>query len=901
MRVSPHGFAISCHLDFCWNQDHALGVPTELLGLSLTEAAALPIESVLDTLATSSAGLSNSEVSARLISVGENAVRTHSVRWPQVLFRQLRSPLLILLAITSFVSYFVGEHANSVIIGAILAMSVGLGFMNEYRAELAAAALHSMLRRTVSTMRDGHAEQVDVAELVPGDIVNLLLGEIVPADIRLLSVEGLECDESILTGESLPASKSIGELPEHSAIFNLTNCAFMGTEVSAGGGHGVVVSTGGRTEFGKIAIGLGTSAPETAFQVGLRRFSSLLMVMAGALTSFVFIANLALQRPWIDALLFSLAIAVGITPQLLPAIVSASLAKGARELARRKVLVKRLISIEDLGDVEVLFTDKTGTLTEGRLAFMRAIDARGYASTEAIKFGLLSTAFAMTSGDSGNPLDQALWESPAAEAYKDDTKIFLRLSALPFDHRRRMNSVIVEHDGVQLLVTKGAPESVLPRCIQLDNSTDDVLTREFRAGGRVIAVATREWVGEPHLTANDERDLTLMGFLVFRDAPKSDAGDAVMRLSRLGIEVKIITGDNPIVTAKVCEEIGLKVRGILTGAEIDHMDEETLRNAIQETNIFARISPEQKAQIVKAQRRHDVDVAFLGDGVNDALALHAADVGISVEGATDVAKDAPDIVLLEKDLHILADGVIEGRRTFTNTIKYILMGASSNFGNMFSAAGASTFLSFLPMLPSQILLNNLLYDASQLAISSDAVDPEQLRRPSQWDIGMIRRYMLFFGPISSLFDFSTFAILLWGFHAGPTLFRSGWFVESLATQTLVIFVIRTRRSPFFRSQPSLALLLAALTVVVIGFTLPYTPLAKPLGFQALSGGMLLAIIALVGAYLWLVEMGKRLFFNTSRSTNAIKHPRPLRHVNRRASRFPATRKISTKPRRALHH
>jgi len=863
-------------------------VPKQLPGLTLTEAAAIPIESVLERLASSSVGLSTSEASSRLITVGQNAVHTHTAHWPQVLLRQLRSPLLILLAITSFVSYFLGERADSVIIGVILAMSVGLGFMNEYRAELAAAALHSRLRRTVSTLRDGHALLVDVAELVPGDVINLLLGEIVPADIRLLSVEGLECDESILTGESLPVPKSISELKEHSELFNLSNCALMGTVVSVGGGRGVVISTGGRTAFGQIAIGLGTSAPETAFQVGLRRFSGLLMIMAGGLTSFVFIANLMLHRPWIDALLFSLAIAVGITPQLLPAIVSTSLAKGSRELARRKVLVKRLISIEDLGDVEVLFTDKTGTLTEGHLTFLRAIDGAGFASTEAIKFGLLSTAFAMASGDSGasgNPLDEALWESPAAEAYKGGAGNYKRLTALPFDHHRLMNSVVVEHDGKRILVTKGAPESVLARCVQSNDATNEVVTREFRAGGRVVAVATREWIGEPNLTSNDEHDLNLIGFLIFRDAPRTDAGDAVARLARLGIEVKIITGDNPIVTATVCEEIGLKVRGILTGAEIEGMGEEALQEALLITNIFARVSPEQKARIVKTQRRHNIGVAFLGDGVNDALALHAADVGVSVDGATDVAKDASDIILLEKDLHILADGVIEGRRIFTNTIKYILMGASSNFGNMFSAAGASTFLSFLPMLPSQILLNNLLYDMSQLAISSDTVDPEQLRRPSQWDIGMIRRYMLFFGPISSLFDFGTFAILLWGFHAGPAMFRSGWFVESLATQTLVIFVIRTRRSPFYRSQPSLSLSLAAFTVVLIGFILPYTPLAKPLGFQALPGEMLLAIIGLVGMYLWLVEMGKRLFFHRSFSVSNAPRLRPHRYVSRRVSKF----------------
>lgn len=849
-------------------------------GITINESTSLTTEEILENLGSSPSGLSEEEAAARLISVGQNAVQTHSARWSLVLLRQLKSPLLLLLVVTSFISYFVGEKTDSVIIGLILAMSVGLGFMNEYRAELAAADLHSKLRRTVSVIRAGKSKSVDVAHLVPGDIVNLLLGEIIPADLRLLSTEGLECDESILTGESAPIAKS-------TASTNRDNSALMGTIVSAGSGQGVVINTGTRTEFGKIALGLGTTTSETAFQLGLRRFSKLLINMAGGLTSFILIANILLHRPLIDALLFSLAIAVGITPQLLPAIVSTSLAKGARDLARKKVLVKRLISIEDLGDVEVLFTDKTGTLTEGRLTFLRGIDPKGFASTDAIKYGLLSTALLMTSGENGNPLDQALWGSPAVEAYKDEAGSYQRLAAMPFDHNRLMNSVIVEREGIKLLVTKGAPESVLPRCIAISDSTNPVLAREFAAGGRVIAVAQRMWEGTDVIKPEDEKDLTLVGFLIFRDAPKSDAGEAITRLQRLGIQVKIITGDNPVVASSICEAIGFAVHDILTGTQIAAMSEEELENALPTTNIFARISPEQKAQIVKAQRQHGVDVAFLGDGVNDALALHTADVGISVEGAVDVATDAADIVLLERDLNVLAEGVIEGRRIFANTIKYVLMGSSSNFGNMFSAAGASTFLSFLPMLPSQILLNNLLYDASQLTISSDLVDPEQLLGPTRWDIKMIRRYMFFFGLISSIFDFSTFGILLWIFHAGPTLFRTGWFVESLATQTLVIFVIRTRRTPFYKSRPSLTLLLASLGIVLIGFSLPFTPAAHPLGFQALSGGIVATIAGLVIFYLSLVEFGKRLFFIDAKSKeNLERRPRPHRHIRRRASRFP---------------
>ncbi|MEU6371295.1 magnesium-translocating P-type ATPase [Streptomyces sp. NPDC046931] len=852
-------------------------------------AAARPTAEVLRDLGVTGGGLSSDEAQRRLRRWGPNAVHSHRARAWLVLWHQLRSPLLGLLLSAAVVSYFVGERSDAGIIGVIVALSVGLGFVNEYRAEKAAQSLHAKIRHRAVVLRDGRPQEVEVTGLVPGDVVELRLGDIVPADLRLLQVTGLECSESVLTGESLPVAKDLSPVPPGTALAELSGCALMGTVVHSGSGRGVVVATGAEAEFGKIAAGLSGHQLETEFQVGLRRFSMLLVYVAGALTTSIFIINVALHKPLIDALLFSLAIAVGITPQLLPAVVSTSLAAGSRRMSRRKVLVKRLVCIEDLGDVDVLFTDKTGTLTQGRIDFMRAVPVGGASLEEVLRLGLVCTETGVDDKGrpvGGNPLDAALWYSPAAASQRSNLCDWKRIGVLPFDHERRMVSVTVtDPDGATTLITKGAPEAVLACCTEVPQTARQALDAEFAAANRVVAVATRPAPATTALTAADEHDLHLAGLLVFLDPPKPDAAKALGRLDTLGITVKIVTGDNPAVAAKVCHDLGLSEVGVLTGTDLDAMDDDQLTAAIRHTTVFARVSPEQKARIVRMQRRTGGDVAFLGDGVNDALALHAADVGISVDSATDVAKDAADVILLEKDLGVLADGVAEGRRIFANTIKYVLMGTSSNFGNMFSAAGASLFLSFLPMLPSQILLNNLLYDVSQLAIPTDEVDEEQVRRPAHWDIAFIRRFMVCFGPISSLFDFVTFAVMLAVFHAGPAQFHTGWFVESLATQTLVIFAIRTRRIPFWRSRPSLPLTLTALGVVALGAALPATPLAHVLGFQLLPTGFFAAVAAMVAVYLVLVEIGKRIFY---RAAPAPVPPQPAighRHLRRRAARF----------------
>jgi P-type Mg2+ transporter len=874
----------------------ALAGASPQVGLSVEDAAAKTADAVLALLDSTPNGLTADEAARRLVTVGPNAVRTHHANPWRILLRQLDNAVLILLAVTAGISFFLGQRTDTIVIGVILLASIGLGFLNEYRAERATEALHSQVSHRAVVVRGGQPVQVDVTTLVPGDVVRLELGQIVPADLRLLGGTGLECDESVMTGESLPVAKTSAPVTPGTGVGDLTSCALMGTVVHGGSGHGVTVATGFRAEFGRIATGLGERQEETDFQVGLRRFSVLLLQVALALTTLILVTNLVLRRPLIESLLFSLAIAVGITPQLLPAVVSTSLATGCRQLARRKVLVKRLVCIEDLGDMDVLVTDKTGTLTEGRITFTSALDPAGAESTQALLLGLLATeAEPGTEAGlavGGNPLDAALWAAPAIADLPYRT--FARLGLLPFDHERQMTSAIVRAaDGSRLLVVKGAPESILARCVDQPAAAAETLRAQFAAGSRVVAVASRSMPDLAEGSAScdpvpaDEAGLALTGFLVFLDRPKPAATQALDRLATLGIAVKICTGDNALVAEKVCADLGLVSGGTLTGAELASMDDVTLAEAVQKATIFARVSPEQKARLIRALRRRGRAVGFLGDGVNDALALHAADVGISVDTATDVAKDAADIVLLEKDLGVVADGVTEGRRIFANTIKYVLMGTSSNFGNMFSAAAASAVLSFLPLLPGQILLNNLLYDASQLTIPTDRVDPEMLRAPSHWDIGFIRRFMLFFGPVSSLFDFLTFALMLGVFHAGPALFRAGWFAESLATQTLVIFAIRTRRSPFTRSRPSRPLLLACLATVAVGVAIPLSPLSAVLGFVAPPALFFLALAGMVVAYMVLIELAKRLFFAEAlEPAPPAKRRRGQQHrVQRRAARF----------------
>jgi Mg2+-importing ATPase len=819
--------------------------------LELAAAAALSSDEVLRDLGSSGDGLSSTEARARLERVGPNALRSHSAGAVAVFVGQLRNPFLLLLLGTAVASAFFGERTDAIIIFLISGLSVGLGFVSEYRSARAVEALHSQLRHTIVALREGAAAVVDVTELVPGDVVRVGVGDVVPADLRLLEAEGLECDESVLTGESVPAEKNVEPVTSPESRLELPSCAFMGTVVRAGSGVGVVVQTGGSAEFGRIATQLGEGQPQTAFQLGLRDFSILLVRFAGALSVTILIVNIALGRSVIQSLLFALSISIGLTPQLLPAIVSVSLSTGARRLAERKVIVKRLVAIEDFGNIEVFFTDKTGTLTEGRIRFAAALDTTGAEDDAVFRDGLLCSDAVLDEHGAvvgGPALDQALWTAPGART--TGLASYRRLAERPFDYERRIASVLVDGPGeTRMVIVKGAPELVLARCRDVPPKAQSVLDAEFARGSRVVAVATRNAPGATALSAADEDALELAGFLTFVDPPKADAADAIARLHELGVEVKVITGDNDRVAGKVCGDLALPVRGTLTGTELDALDDAALAAALPQTTVFARVTPEQKSRVINAQRALGSTVGFMGDGVNDAVALHDADVGISVDSATDVAKDAADIVLLEKDLDILATGIGEGRR---------------------------------------ILLNNLLYDTSQLTIPTDHVDEEQLRRPAHWDIAMIRRFMLFFGPISSLFDFGTFAILLLGFDASHTLFRSGWFIESLATQSLAIFAIRTRRVPFFRSRSSTALTASTLVVVAIAFALPFSPLAHTLGFTSLPAGLVVAIVAIVPAYLLVLELAKRVFYRREAarpSVAPIRRPPHEHRVLRRAARW----------------
>jgi len=851
-------------------------------------------DDVAQRLGSGPAGLTSGEAAARLKRFGPNILSTRQVRAGAVLLRQVRNPILILLLGAALVSGLTGGGTNAVIIGVIVLVSVGLGFVNEYRAESAMSSLRSKIHHDAEVVRDGSTTHLPVADLVPGDLVELRIGIIVPADLRLLGVEELECDEGVLTGESLPVAKSTGPSGPDASL-DQPGCAFMGTVVHQGSGRGIVVATGTRTAFGRVAAGLGEKQAQTAFEVGLSRFSRFLFGVAAVLTIFIFAVNLALSRPILEALLFSLAIAVGIAPEMMPAIVTVSLSTGSRALAAKKVLVKRLVAIEDLGNIEILFTDKTGTLTDGRITFARSLDGTGHESGRPMELGLVCNEASLSADGpvGGNALDQALWSAPVAGSGGEVASTvarYRRRGILPFDHDRQLTSVLVDDpDGSTSVVVKGAPEVVLARCVDVPPTAPEVMDGLFAEGSRVVAVARRDGSGVGTLTPSDEAGLTLVGFLTFADRPKQDAGSSIARLEALGIDVKIITGDNGQVASKLCSDIGVALQGVLNGADLDGLSDDQLEAAIATTTIFARIDPGQKSRIVRVARRTGRDVAFLGDGVNDAVALHHADVGISVDSGTDVAKDAADVVLLDKDLGVLADGVMEGRRIFANTMKYVLMATSSNFGNMFSAAGASVFLNFLPMLPTQILLNNLLYNAGQLAIPTDKVDTEALARPAAWDMRFIRRFMSVFGPISSIFDFLTFWGMLAVLHAGHVEFRTGWFVESIATQTLVVYVIRTRRVPFFTSRPSLPMLLVPTGAALVGAVLPYTGLATLLGFTPLPTTFFLLLFAMVVVYLVLVELAKTRFYRAPRAhwrgiptSPASRRERQLR---RRLARF----------------
>jgi Mg2+-importing ATPase len=827
-----------------------------------------PLARLLARLTTTPAGLTSGEARSRLRSYGPNDAATVR-RSPLILqfLARFRNPLIIILLVASGLSAASGDIASFIIVIAIVTSSITLDFVQEVRAQNAVEALRRSVAVQATVRRDGAGVSLPIDQLVPGDIVELIAGDLVPADSRLLESRDLFVNQALLTGEPYPAEKQAGDAAsgaENPA--GASNAVFAGTSVISGTATIVICRTGSGTALGHLATSLAEKPPATAFAVGIHEFGMLIMRFTVLMVLFVLVVNISFSRPVLESLLFALALAVGLTPELLPMIVTVTLARSAMELARRKVIVKRLSAIHDLGAMNVLCTDKTGTLTEATIKLVGVIDGHGVESRRAYAYAYVNSRF-----ESGmkSPLDQAIL---AADSF--DTAGWRKIDEVPFDFERRRVSVLVEHEGSRRLIVKGAPEDLLRLSGRYEDATGAVLPldaetrRSFQAtldalgaqGNRALGIASRV-VEEGLATAaiTDESDLIFSGFASFLDPPKVSAGATIQAMAAAGIAVKVLTGDNELVTRHVFAEIGVPVTGVLAGDALTHLSDEALLGQVSRVNLFCRVNPQQKHRILLALKRLGHVVGFLGDGINDAPALHAADVGISVDGAADVARAAADLILLEHDLAVVREAVVQGRATVQNVSKYVLMGSSSNFGNMFSMAGAALFLPFLPMLPIQILLNNLLYDISEIAIPFDRVDAEATSRPVRWNIRMIERFMLIFGPVSSIFDFLTFYALLYLFGAGEALFQTGWFVESITTQVLVVFAIRTRR-PFFRSRPCGFLIAMALGIVAVAIALPLLPIGTWLGFVALPPLFFVYLVLATAAYLALVEVTKGLFY-----------------------------------------
>ncbi|HEX9112322.1 MAG TPA: magnesium-translocating P-type ATPase, partial [Terriglobales bacterium] len=827
-----------------------------------------PLRDLLQTLEATPSGLTSAEANRRLRLYGPNSFVQESRFAALFSFLRLFSnPLVIILVLASTISIVLGDPVGGLIIISIVLLSVLLNFFMEFQARHAVEKIRKQVATTAAVIRDGQERELLVAELVPGDIIRLNAGDLVPADARLLKLTDLQVRESALTGESLPVEKSADDLPSGKhGVADASNSVFLGTAVQTGIGTAVIVCTGRDTAFGEIAKRLATQPPETEFARGIRHFGMMITWITMLLVLFVLLVNIILHRPLLESFLFSVALAVGMTPEMMPMIITVTLAQGARRMTKKKVLVKQLAAIEDFGSIDILCSDKTGTLTEGEIVLDRHVDVQGKDDENVLRMIYLNSYF-----EAGikSPLDTAILkhEHPAIAEYE-------KVDEIPFDFNRKRLSVVVRRGDEHLLITKGEAESVFTTCQTVnidgdpqpfDESQRARAAESFKKlsadGYRVLGVAVQKVEKQDAYTVAAEQHMTLVGFAAFLDPPKEGIHSVLEALKQNGISVLIMTGDNQYVTQKIANDVGLEADRILTGNEVDTMDNPALAYQAENGAIFARMSPEQKDRVILALKARGHVVGYIGDGINDAPSLHTADVGISVMNGVEVAKDAAKVILLEKDLAVLNDGVYEGRRSFANIMKYIIMGTSSNFGNMFSMAGASLFLPFLPMLPTQILLNNFLYDISQISIPGDNVDPALLHRPKRWQIGFIRQFMMIIGPISSIYDFLTFGILLWVFRASTNapLFHTGWFVESLATQTLVILVIRTAGNPL-KSRPSLPLLISVLAVVALAAGLPYTALGTLLRFTPLPVSLLGAIAFLSVTYLLLVQAVKFWFY-----------------------------------------
>lgn len=819
-----------------------------------------------------SEGLTSHQASDRLEQEGPNILRPPRSRAVVLQFlAKFGNPLVVILLVASAISALTGDLASFIIISLVILMSVTLDFIQERKAKIVAEKLRQSVAIRVLALRDGKPQEIPFPTLVPGDIVLLAAGDLIPGDGRLLEAKDFFVNQAQLTGESFPVEKRAADVSQESDILTANNTVLRGTSVISGTAKVLICYTGGKTVLGQMADSLFTKAPPTAFELGTRSFGLLIMRITLFLVLFVLLVNALFHRPWLTSFIFSVALAVGLTPELLPMIVSVTLGRGAQRMAKKQVIVKQPSSIQNLGSMDVLCTDKTGTLTEARIRLERHVDGEGHESRRVLELAYLNSFF-----ETGlkSPLDDAILEHKEIEITR-----WRKLDEVPFDFERRRVSVLVDDGEKRMLVVKGAPEEILRLCTSYECGGDirpqpvdekakislqavyDSLGKE---GFRVLGVAWRQVeANHPHAVVTDETELVFSGFAAFLDPPKESAKKALADLASSGVEVKILTGDHELVTEHICGQLGLPIKGILTGGALQKMDDHTLETKVEDANIFCRVTPSQKNRIILALKRRGHTVGYLGDGINDAPSLHSADVGISVDTAVDVAKEAATMILLEHDLGVLQSGVIEGRRTFGNIMKYIMMGTSSNFGNMFSMAGGALFLPFLPMLPTQILLGNMLYDVSEIPIPLDNVDEEDLMRPKHWDLDFVRKFMLIVGPISSLFDFLTFFVMIKFFHADETLFHTGWFVESLATQVLVIFIIRTRKNPL-KSRPNRWLILFSLSVVALAALLPFTPLGHFLGFVPPPPLFFLILAAMVALYLVMVEWVKQWFYKRQR-------------------------------------
>ncbi len=839
---------------------------------AVLDAAGKDGDALLQSLHTTPEGLTQAEAEQRARTWGPNEVAQERRRgWFLRLLIIIRNPLVILLTALSTISYVTGDARAGTVMACMVVLSVALRFVQEARADSAAAKLKAMIHVTATVIRGGNAREIPLRDLVPGDVIKLSAGDMIPGDVRVISAKDLFVSQGTLTGESFPIEKFHDSEPAASqSPTELKNTCFMGTSVQSGTATAVVVVTGARTYLGSMAGSITGDAPPTSFDRGLSRFTWLMIQLMAVMVPLVFFINGFTKHDWKSAFFFAMAVAVGLTPEMLPMIVSVCLAKGAIAMSRKKVIVKRLNAIQNFGGMDVLCTDKTGTLTEDRVVLQRHCNVAGRETDEVLLAGYLISYF-----QTGlkNLLDTAILDSsdfhqkPLVEKYK-------KLDEIPFDFTRRMMSVLVENpEGLAILLTKGAPEEVFHQCSQfeLDGKLSPMdpglmkgLKDEYASlsndGFRVLAVASKELKGKQSCSKEDELDLVLRGYFAFLDPPKPSAATAIEALHKHGVGVKILTGDNDLISRKVCKDVGLVADPMLLGDDVEKMTDTELAEAAEKTTLFARLSPAHKQRIVRVLRAKGHVVGFMGDGINDSPALRAADIGISVDTAADIAKESADLILLEKDLMVLQGGVMEGRKVFANIIKYIRMGASSNFGNMFSVLGASAFLPFIPMAPIQILSNNMLYDFSQVPIPTDLVDEEQVAHPRPWNIGEIRRFILWIGPISSIFDYTTFFVMLYLFKcwdpSRAPLFQTGWFVESLMTQTLIIHIIRTNKIPFFQSRASWPLILTSLAIMAFGAWLPYSPLASSLGLVHLPRLYWPILMATLFAYTGLTQLVK---------------------------------------------